>query len=76
MKREHATGKVKRVCSGTSQRCSLSGTQGTAKTFRIARFFTDGWGAYQRHLDKQAHIIGKSNTQTIERFSFDIADTD
>jgi len=33
--------------------------------FGITRFY--GWmGAYQRHLDKHEHIIGKSNTQTIE----------
>ncbi len=37
------------------------------KPFGITRFFTDGWGAYQRHLDQQLHIIDKSNTQKIER---------
>ncbi len=37
------------------------------KPFGITGFFTDGWGAYQRHLDQQVHIIGKSNTQKIER---------
>ena len=37
------------------------------KPFGITQFFTDGWGAYQRHLDQQVHIIGKSNTQKIER---------
>jgi insertion element IS1 protein InsB len=37
------------------------------KPFGITRFFTDGWGAYQRHLDQQVHIVGKSNTQKIER---------
>ncbi|MBW4638274.1 MAG: hypothetical protein KME05_08560 [Gloeocapsa sp. UFS-A4-WI-NPMV-4B04] len=46
------------------------------KPFGITRFFTDGWGAYQRHLDKQVHIIGKSNTQTIERKHKTIADKD
>lgn len=35
--------------------------------FGITKFFTDGWGAYQRHLDEQAHIIGQLNTQKIER---------
>jgi insertion element IS1 protein InsB len=28
---------------------------------------TDGWGAYQRHLDAEIHEIGKTNTQKIER---------
>ena len=40
------------------------------KPFGITRFFTDGWGAYQRHLDQQVHIVGKSNTQKIERKHF------
>ncbi len=35
--------------------------------FDIKRFYTDGWGAYQRHLDEDKHIIGKQNTQRIER---------
>lgn len=35
--------------------------------FGINQFFTDSWGAYQRHLDPSEHTIGKRNTQTIER---------
>lgn len=35
--------------------------------FGIQHFYTDGWGAYERHLDPQQHTIGKANTQTIER---------
>jgi insertion element IS1 protein InsB len=29
--------------------------------------FTDGWGAYQRHLDPGQHEIGKRTTQQLER---------
>ena len=32
------------------------------KPFNIARYYTDDWGAYERHLD-----TGKHNTQKIER---------
>jgi insertion element IS1 protein InsB len=32
----------------------------------ITRFSTDGWGAYERHLDPAQHTIGKAHTQTIE----------
>jgi insertion element IS1 protein InsB len=47
---------------------SCINTPDTVPHFGITRFFTHGWGAYQRHLDEQAHIvIGKSNAQTIER---------
>ena len=33
--------------------------------FGITRFYTDGWGAYERNLEAQ-HEIGKQNTQRIE----------
>ena len=36
------------------------------KPFGITRFYTDGWGAYERHLDPQQHTIGKAHTQKIE----------
>ena len=35
--------------------------------FGITRYFTDHWGAYQRHLDPEKHCPGKRNTQRIER---------
>ncbi len=33
----------------------------------IRRYYTDDWGAYERHLDAEKHTIGKRNTQKIER---------
>lgn len=33
----------------------------------ISRYYTDDWGAYERHLDAEQHEIGKRNTQKIER---------
>jgi len=35
--------------------------------FDIACYYTDDWGAYQRHLETDKHEIGKRNTQKIER---------
>jgi insertion element IS1 protein InsB len=35
--------------------------------FGITRYYTDDWGAYNRHLDADAHSPGKRNTQKIER---------
>jgi len=35
--------------------------------FGISHFYTDDWGAYERHLDPEQHLIGKENTQKIER---------
>jgi insertion element IS1 protein InsB len=34
--------------------------------FGITRFYTDGWGAYERHLDAEQHTVGKAHTQKIE----------
>jgi len=35
--------------------------------FGISRFYSDDWGAYERNLEKSEHIVGKKNTQRIER---------
>ena len=35
--------------------------------FGIRRFYTDGWGAYHRHLDPELHMVGKRRTQQLER---------
>jgi insertion element IS1 protein InsB len=35
--------------------------------FGIRRFYTDGWGAYQRHLAPTHHVVGKRATQQLER---------
>ena len=34
--------------------------------FGITRFYTDGWGAYARHVDPEKHAVGKQHTQKIE----------
>jgi insertion element IS1 protein InsB len=34
--------------------------------FGITTYYTDGWGAYERHLDAEQHQLGKDNTQEIE----------
>ena len=34
--------------------------------FGITKSYTDGWGAYERHLNAEQHQVGKENTQKIE----------
>jgi IS1 transposase len=34
--------------------------------FGITRYYTDGWGAYEHHLDPEQHRVGKDYTQKIE----------
>ena len=41
--------------------------KGLLEPFGISRFYTDDWGAYERNLAPEQHIIGKGNTQKIER---------
>ena len=41
--------------------------KGLLEPFGITRFYTDDWGAYERHLEAEKHVIGKRNTQKIER---------
>ena len=33
----------------------------------IRRFYTDGWGAYGRHVPPHQHVVGKRRTQQLER---------
>src|SRR5215510_13710781 len=42
-------------------------TQALLKPFGITHFYTDGWGAYRRHIDADKHTVGKQHTQKIER---------
>jgi len=39
--------------------------------FQITRYYTDGWGAYQRILPADRHIVSKRETQRIERKHLD-----
>jgi insertion element IS1 protein InsB len=34
--------------------------------FGITRYYTDGWGAYERYIDPKQHRVGKDYTQKIE----------
>src|SRR4029434_4576528 len=36
------------------------------ESFGITCFYTDGCGAYERHLAPEQHTVGKQHTQTIE----------
>ena len=32
----------------------------------ITRYYTDGWGTYERHVDAEQHTVGKEHMQRIE----------
>lgn len=64
---DHRTGTVLAYVLGKRQDQAFLDLKALLQPFGIRRYYTDGWGAYQRHLDPQMHEIGKRNTQQLER---------
>jgi len=63
---DHHTGKVLAYVFGRRQDDVFLKLQQLLGPFGITRYFTDGWGAYERHLEAEQHTIGKAHTQKIE----------
>jgi insertion element IS1 protein InsB len=63
---DHHTGKVLAYVFGRRQDDVFLRLQALLEPFGITRFYTDGWGAYKRHIDPEQHTIGKGHTQKIE----------
>ena len=64
---DHRTGKVLAYVFGSRKDAVFLVLQKLLVPFGIKRFLSDDWGAYSRHIDPEQHIIGKRNTQKIER---------
>src|SRR6266851_4581395 len=64
---DHHTGQVLAYVFGTREDHVFLELQALLKPFGITRFYTDGWGAYRRHIDPDQHTVGKQHTQKIER---------
>src|SRR5262245_66442332 len=64
---DHHTGKVLAYVFGRRQDTVFLQLQQLLAPFGITRFYTDGWGAYERHLDPEQHQVGKEHTQKIAR---------
>jgi insertion element IS1 protein InsB len=63
---DHHTGKVLAYVFGRRQDTVFLELQALLAPFGITRYFTDGWGAYERHVAADKHTVGKENTQKIE----------
>src|SRR5215467_7862424 len=63
----HHTGQVLAYVFGTREDRVFLELQALLKPLGITRFYTDGWGAYRRHIDPNQHTIGKQHTPKIER---------
>jgi len=64
---DHCTGKVLAYVFGRREDQAFLELKTLLIPFGITRFYTDGWGAYQRHLDPTLHEVGKHQTQQLER---------
>ena len=64
---DRATGIVLAYTLGRRQDEIFLRLKNLLEPFGITRFYTDDWGAYERHLDAEKHVVGKKNTQRIER---------
>ena len=63
---DHHTGKVLAYVFGRRQDTVFLELKALLEPFGITRYFTDGWGAYERHVETEQHTVGKANTQKIE----------
>ena len=63
---DHHTGKVLAYVFGRRKDTVFLALKALLASFGITRYFTDSWGAYERHLDAEQHQVGKENTQKIE----------
>jgi len=64
---DHRTGEVLAYVFGRREDCALLELKALLMPFGIRRFYTDGWGAYKRHLAPELQEVGKLHTQQIER---------
>jgi insertion element IS1 protein InsB len=63
---DHHSGQVLAYVFGQRKDTVFLQLQALLEPFGITRFYTDGWGAYERYIDPKKHEVGKQHTQTIE----------
>lgn len=63
---DHRSGKVLAYVFGRRKDEVFLQLKELLEPFGIRRFYTDGWGAYERHLEALKHEVGKQNMQKIE----------
>lgn len=64
---DHRTGEVLAYVLGKRKDNVFKQLKALLEPFWINHYYTDDWGAYERHLDEKKHHVGKRNTQKIER---------
>jgi insertion element IS1 protein InsB len=64
---DHQTGRMLAYVFGRREDHVLLQLKDLLAPFGIRCFYTDGWGAYRRHLAPAQHVVGKRRTQQLER---------
>ena len=64
---DHATNTILAFVFGKRRDIIFKELKALLEPFGIKRYYTDDWGAYERHLAPNHHEVGKANTQKIER---------
>jgi insertion element IS1 protein InsB len=64
---DHQTGRIVAYTFGRRTDRVLLKLKALLEPLGIRRFYTDGWGAYHRHLEQQRHVVGKRRTLQLER---------
>lgn len=64
---DHQTGRIVAYTFGRGADRVWLKLKALLAPFGIRRFYTDGWGAYRRHLAPQRYVVSKRRTQQLER---------
>ena len=64
---DHRTAKVLAYTFGCRKDKVFKELKEMLSAFDITCYYTDSWGAYERNIEYKKHVIGKMNTQKIER---------
>ena len=64
---DHTTHDVLAYHFGERKDVVFKALQKKLSVFDIDFYYTDDWGAYERNLPEQKHVVGKRYTQAIER---------
>ena len=64
---DHKTRKVLAYVLGSHADEAFLELKALLEPFGIMQFYTDGWGAHERHLEPAFDTVGKPNTQRIKR---------
>jgi insertion element IS1 protein InsB len=64
---DHQTGRIVAYVFGRREDQAMLARKAPLVPPGIRRFYTDGRGAYRRHLNPHQHVVGKRRTQQLER---------